>query len=78
MVKDFTLNDVVAFLYNDLGSKDSKDIKNVLLNNKEWNRSFKELREAKCSLPNFKLMPSADVVNRILLYSSINGRAKCN
>ena len=69
MIKTFTQNDVVRYLYNETTAKEQIDLKQALLCDAELQATYKELSVIKNQLEQGLKEPSEKVVNAIIDYS---------
>lgn len=71
MIKTFTENDVLRFLYDEVNEDERLEMKESLSADIELRTKLEELKEAKSTLETFTMKASEDVVSRIL-YASKN------
>jgi hypothetical protein len=69
MIKTFTQNDLIRYLYHETTAKETKEINKALICDSELQEQFKELTATKGQLDNARLQPSGAVVERILHYA---------
>ena len=69
MIKTFTQNDLIRFLYHETSEEETKEINKALLCDSLLQRQYKELNQSKQALDASKLQPSSEVVLKILSYS---------
>ena len=69
MIKTFTQNDLIRFLYHETSEEETKEINKALLCDSLLQSQYKELNESKRALDASNLQPSSDVVLNILSYS---------
>ncbi len=69
MVKNFTQNDLVSFLYREVSFNQLQQIENSIENDWEVFREFKDLKRAKNEIPKVTFHPSVDALNRVLAFS---------
>lgn len=71
MIKTFTKNDIVRFLYDEVTEDEKADIKDAMLSDFELQEHVGELRKVMESLDTFEMKAPSGVVSRIL-YASKN------
>ncbi|MFK7952366.1 MAG: hypothetical protein AB8B73_05935 [Ekhidna sp.] len=71
MIKTFTKNDIVRFLYDEVNEDEKADINDAMLSDFELHEHVGELRSAMESLDTFEMKAPSGVVSRIL-YASKN------
>ncbi|MEQ9402220.1 MAG: hypothetical protein RIM99_01435 [Cyclobacteriaceae bacterium] len=71
MIKTFTENDLVRFLYDEVSEDERVEIKESLLTDNQLQNKISELREVMTSLDAFVMKAPEEVVSRIL-YASKN------
>ncbi len=69
MVKDITLNDLVALLYNDLDREDAVEMRKIVLTDKALLRQYLGFRRVKHGLSKKRYSPSQNTINAVLLNS---------
>ena len=69
MIKTFTQNDLIRFLYHETSEEETKEINKALLCDSLLQSQYKELNVSKRALDASNLQPSSDVVLNILSYS---------
>ena len=69
MIKIFTQNDLIRYLYHETSEEETKEINKALLCDSMLQAQWKELNSSKKSVDAAHLQPSADVVLNILSYS---------
>jgi len=69
MIKTFTEDDIIKFLYNETSNRESLEIEEALLCDTELQKQFKELVTIKNELSNLSCNPSDKSVSNILDYS---------
>lgn len=69
MIKTFTQDDVVRYLYNETSSEENKEIAQALICDAELQSIYKELSAVKNQLELGLREPSDTVVDKILDYS---------
>lgn len=74
MIKTFTKNDIVRFLYDEVTEDEKADINDALLSDFELQEHVGELRKVMESLDTFEMKAPSAVVSRIL-YASKNFQA---
>ena len=69
MIKTFTQNDLIRFIYKETSHGETKEIRKALLFDSELLEKFKELKECIRKLNSIEEVPSQKIVNNILEYS---------
>ncbi|HMP98279.1 MAG TPA: hypothetical protein PKC24_00770 [Cyclobacteriaceae bacterium] len=69
MIKTFTQDDLIRFLYNECAEQEKQEISKALLCDAELQESFKELLAVKRQINAAKLNPSNETVEKILAAS---------
>ena len=69
MIKTFTQNDLIRFLYHETSEEETKEINKALLCDSELQVQYKELNAMRKELDAARLEPSAEVVENILNYA---------
>jgi hypothetical protein len=69
MIKTFTQNDLIRFLYHETSEEETKEINKALLCDSELQTQYKELSATRKELDAARLEPSAEVVDNILNYA---------
>ena len=69
MIKTFTQNDLIRFLYHETSEQETKEINKALLCDSELQAQYKELNASKSMLDETQMQPSASSVLNILSYS---------
>jgi hypothetical protein len=69
MIKNFTSNDLVSFLYHETSAATSSSIQNELMTDGALRTAYEELAEARAILPKAQFRPSAKAIQNILKYS---------
>jgi hypothetical protein len=69
MIKTFTQNDLIRFLYHETSEQETKEINKALLCDSELQAQYKELNASKNMLDETHMQPSASTVLSILNYS---------
>jgi hypothetical protein len=69
MIKVFTQNDLIRFLYHETSEQETKEINKALLCDSELQAQYKELNAGKSMLDATQMQPSANTVLNILSYS---------
>lgn len=73
MIKTFTQNDLIRYIYQETDEKENKEIEEALLFDNKLFDIYRRMVEVTESLNRFEKRPSKNVINRILNYSkSIN------
>jgi hypothetical protein len=69
MIKDFTPDHLVSFLYNETSTNENKSIENVLSLDHSLSAEYNMLKEAQRGLPKAQFRPSEKAIQNILKYS---------
>ena len=69
MIKTFTQNDLIRFLYHETSEQEEREINKALICDSELQEQYKELIATKNQLDVARMEPSAIVVENILNYS---------
>jgi hypothetical protein len=69
MTKTFTRNDVIRYVYNELNTKENKEIELAMLLDQDLAEEFYELSKVKRALNKIVKEPSKRVIDTILNYS---------
>lgn len=69
MIKTFTKNDLVRFVYKELSEEEQNQIKNSAIQDPEVEDSLKELEETKENLNKVMASPSQRSIDNILTFS---------
>ncbi len=69
MIKTFTQNDLIRYLYHETSEQEEREINKALLCDSVLQDQFKELNIAKQSVEAAHFQPSAEVVLNVLSYS---------
>jgi hypothetical protein len=69
MIKISTPNDVIRYVYNEVSSQESEELKSFLLWDNDLADLIQELSEVKKSISKINMEPSDRVINNILNYS---------
>ncbi|MFT6882503.1 MAG: hypothetical protein ACI83W_000944 [Marinoscillum sp.] len=70
MIKTFTENDLVRFIYNELSTTESEALKQTLIADSSMQQKLDELKSIHEDLEHSMRTPSDRVINRILEFSS--------
>ncbi|HNP19251.1 MAG TPA: hypothetical protein PKL31_12500 [Fulvivirga sp.] len=69
MIRTFTQDDVIRYVYNETSEEENKEIEKAMLCDPELQMTFKEIRGIKNRLDEAVKSPSDKVTNNILNYS---------
>ena len=69
MIKTFTQNDLVRYLYHETTEREEREINKALICDSELQEQYKELIATKNQLDTARLEPTAVAVQNILSYS---------
>ena len=74
MIKVFTQNDLIKFLYHETSEEESREISKALLCDSELQALFNELKAMMAKLDDAQLEPSSTSLLNILSYSRSIGQ----
>ena len=69
MIKTFTQNDVIRFVYDEVDAIEHSQFKSLLLIDSSFHQLYTKYSKMKTRLDKTPLEPSENVINRILMYS---------
>ena len=69
MIKTFTQNDLIRYIYKETTPGETKGIRKALLFDTKLQKQYKELKECVRKLDNLEEAPSQKVLHNILEYS---------
>ncbi len=69
MIKTFTQNDLIRFIYHETNAEEEKEIEEALLFDNDLFDSYRRLAEVTEELDRIDKIPSEKVINKILNYS---------
>lgn len=69
MIKTFTQNDLIKYIYHETTDKEKKDIEEALLFDNELFEAYRNIAEITQELDRIEYTPSDKVINKILNYS---------
>jgi len=69
MIKTFTQNDLIRFIYKETSFAESKEIRKALLFDSDLLEKFKELKDCIRKLDSIEEAPSQKILHNILEYS---------
>ena len=69
MIKTFTQNDVIRYVYQETSELETKEIRKALLCDAKLEEMYKDILSMKADLDKAKKSPSDKVINSILNYS---------
>ena len=69
MIKTFTPNDVIRYLYNETSEEENKAIAQALIIDAELLEIYMQLKQSAEKLDEIEKKPSENVINNILNYS---------
>ena len=69
MIKTFTQNDLIRYIYHETSEEETKEIDKALICDSELQLQFKELMAVKRQMDDSTMQPSATVVANILNYA---------
>ena len=69
MIKTFTQNDVIRFVYDEVSTEEHSQFNDLLLIDSAFQKLYFNFTKTKGLIAKSKLEPSENVINRILTYS---------
>ena len=69
MIKIFTKNDLVRYIYNETSKTENELIQVLLITDPKFKNTYLELLETKSGIDNYEATPSSTVIDKILSYS---------
>ena len=69
MIKTFTQNDVIRFVYDEVSTEERSQMEELLLIDASFQQLYRSLMKTKVLIKKSALEPSENVINRILNYS---------
>jgi len=69
MIKTFTQNDVIRFVYDEVNAEERSQFNDLLLIDTDFQKLYFNYTKTKVSIAKSTLEPSENVINRILTYS---------
>lgn len=69
MIKTFTQNDVIRFVYDEVSTEERSQMEELLLIDPSFQKLYRSIRKTKGLIKKSALEPSENVINRILNYS---------
>jgi hypothetical protein len=69
MIKTFTQNDVIRFVYDEVSTEERSQFNDLLLIDADLQQMYFRYTKTKTAIATSKLEPSENVINRILTYS---------
>jgi hypothetical protein len=69
MIKTFTQNDVIRFVYNEVSTEERSQMEELLLIDTTFEKTYMQYMKTKVLIQKSNLEPSENVINRILNYS---------
>lgn len=69
MIKTFTQNDLIRFIYKETSHAESKEIRKALLFDSDLLEKFKEIKDCIRKLDSIEEVPSQKIIHNILEYS---------
>ena len=69
MIKTFTQNDVIRFVYNEVSTEERSQMEEQLLIDATFEKTYMHYMKTKVLIQKSNLEPSENVINRILTYS---------
>jgi hypothetical protein len=70
MIKTFTQNDLIRYLYQETSETETTQIHKALICDSELQEQYKELTATKCQLDTARLQPSVVAIENILRYAN--------
>ena len=74
MAKNYTENDLLRYLYDELSEKEKLEIESQLLIDNQLNKAFVQLQNGKANLEQLAQEPSETSIDIILTYSQETAR----
>ena len=69
MIKTFTRNDVIRFVYDEVSTEERTEMELLMVSDQSFARLYHTYSGVKNKVAKVALQPSDNVVNRILMYS---------
>jgi hypothetical protein len=69
MIKTFTQNDLIRYIYQETSEEETREIHNALICESELQQQYTELLQTQQSLTEAQMTPRASVVQNILDYA---------
>jgi len=69
MIKTFTQNDVIRFVYDEVSTEERSQMEELLLIDASFQKLYRSHMKTKVLIKKSALEPSENVINRILNYS---------
>ncbi len=69
MIKTFTQNDVIRFVYDEVSTEERSQFNDLLLIDSDFQKLYFNYTKTKVLIAKSTLEPSENVINRILMYS---------
>ncbi|ABG60929.1 hypothetical protein [Cytophaga hutchinsonii] len=69
MIKTFTQNDVIRFVYDEVSTEERSQMEELLLVDTAFQKLYKSYTKTKGHIKKSTLEPSENIINRILIYS---------
>jgi len=69
MIKTFTQNDVIRFVYDEVSTEERSQLNDLLLIDSAFQKLYSNFTKTKGLISKSTLEPSENVINRILTYS---------
>ncbi len=69
MIKTFTQNDVIRFVYDEVSTEERSQMEELLIVDTAFQKLYKSYTTTKGQIKKATLEPSENVINRILIYS---------
>jgi hypothetical protein len=73
MIKTFTQDDLIRFLYHETTEEETREINKALLSDSELRQAYRDLCETKSALDRAQLEPSEETVMKILAAARAGG-----
>ena len=74
MIKTFTQNDIIRFLYHETSEEENAEIESALLCDSELLEMYQELCLLTKQLDKIEIVPSEKVIKRVVKYSKSLGQ----
>lgn len=69
MIKTFTKNDVIRFVYDEVNDEERSDMELLMISDESFARLYHKYNSMRSQIKKVGVEPSENVINRILTYS---------
>ena len=69
MIKTFTKNDLIRFVYNEVNAEERDEMEMLLIHDHSFLQLYRKYNGMKKTIQKVSMEPSENVINRILNYS---------